>query len=453
MRNKWEYLSSSGKKFTASFESSWKQWMCLSVILLLVFAAIILPANSKEKNRSRPDANFSRFVVVGDSLSAGFQNGSLLDSQQVNGYANLIAKQAGGNLELPLIAPPGIPNVLELVSPGPPPIIITAPGTSAGRENPFVQTLDLAVPGATLHNALATRPGLPIDDFTDLILGLPGLLFPMRISRSQVEWAEAMHPTMMVAWIGNNDALGAVVANNTALLTPVPQFRAEFKELMDRLSATGAQIVVANIPDVTAVPFLTSAEKVAAEVGQPLAIIGPILGIAAGDFVMPGAAPLIFAILSNPSLGPLPDSLVLRAAQVVQIQTAVNAYNEIIGDEAEEHGAGLVDIHQLINRIQRKGVVVDGRKLTTDFLGGLFSLDGIHPTNTGHAIIANNFIHVLNDKFDADLEPVSVEEVAEKDPLVIPKVTDADSAIKHVEAKTVESLRTVMTHQKERCIR
>src|SRR4029077_14095863 len=71
-------------------------------------------------------ADLSRLVVVGDSLSAGYQNGSLLDTQPVPGYANVVAAQAGVPLTLPLIAFPGIPNVFQLVSPGPPPAIVQA---------------------------------------------------------------------------------------------------------------------------------------------------------------------------------------------------------------------------------------------------------------------------------------------------------------------------------------
>ena len=36
-------------------------------------------------------AHFSRFVVAGDSLSAGYQNSQLIESGQVHGYANVIA--------------------------------------------------------------------------------------------------------------------------------------------------------------------------------------------------------------------------------------------------------------------------------------------------------------------------------------------------------------------------
>lgn len=130
-------------------------------------------------------------------------------------------------------------------------------------------------------------------------------------------------------------------------------------------------------------------------------MIGPILGIGPGDFVTPEAFPLIVAILANPLLGPLSNSVVLRAAQIAQIQAAVGIYNATIAAEARAHGAALVDIRAILSRIQTQGFVVNGQRLNTSFLGGLFSLDGIHPTNTGYAIIANEFIESLNTSFAA----------------------------------------------------
>jgi len=412
--------------------------VCLLVAILVSFFS---PSTVRAQK-----ADLSRLVVVGDSLSAGFQNGSLLDSQQVHGYANLVAQQAGANLRLPLIAPPGIPNVLTLVSPGPPPIIVPAPGTSAGRENPFLQTFDLAVPGANLHDALFARPNFPIDDLTDLILGLPGLLAVPPVSLSQVEWAGALQPTTVVVWMGNNDALGAVVNADPSLLTPVAQFQRDYHALMEQLTASGATVVVANIPGVTVVPFLTSAQEVAAEVGLPLSVIGPILGIGPGDFVTPDAFPLIVAILSNPLLGPLPNSVVLRAAQIAQIQEAVGAYNAAIAAEASAHGAALVDIHESLSRIQSDGLVVNGQRLTAGFLGGVFSLDGVHPTNTGYAVVGNEFIKALNRDFAAGVPPVSVALVAQSDPLVLRGVGHPASALGHIDPAMVKSLRQVLGH-------
>jgi len=38
--------------------------------------------------------NFSETIFIGDSLTAGYQSGSLLDTQQVHGWAPLLAQQA-----------------------------------------------------------------------------------------------------------------------------------------------------------------------------------------------------------------------------------------------------------------------------------------------------------------------------------------------------------------------
>src|SRR5690349_19160117 len=115
--------------------------------------AIALLATLSAVGCAQKRAGLSRLVVVGDSLSAGFQNGSLLDVQQPHGYASLVANQAGSTLTLPLIAAPGIPNVLTLASLGPPPVIVRAPGTSTGRDNPLEQPMNLAVPLQNVQDA------------------------------------------------------------------------------------------------------------------------------------------------------------------------------------------------------------------------------------------------------------------------------------------------------------
>lgn len=418
--------------------SPWLAARIAVAALVLVLITAVLPARAQNR------ADLTRLIVVGDSLSAGFQNGSLLDSQQVHGYANLLAQQARTPLPLPLIAPPGIPNVLELISPGPPPVIVPAPGMSPGRDNPLVQPFDLAVPGANVADALNTRPKLPPTDLTDLVLGFPGLL--NGVSRSQVEWAEALRPTTIVVWLGNNDALAAALGVDLTLLTPVPQFEVAYAAVMDRLAATGATVVVANVPDVTLVPALVPAEEVAAEVGLPLSVIGPVLGIGAGDFVLADAFALIQDILAGVTPGPLPANDVLTASGAAQIRTAVDTYNAFIASQAKAKGAALVDIHALFARVAARGLVVNGHQLTFGFLGGVFSLDGIHPTNTGYAVVANEFIKQLDSTFAAGIPPLSVEQVAKTDPLVLPGVGRPPSALRQISPDAMKSMRDIIVH-------
>src|ERR1700758_744684 len=51
-----------------------------------------------QKAQAANAGNFSNTVFLGDSLTAGYQSGSLLDTQQVHGWAPVVAKQAGFNI-------------------------------------------------------------------------------------------------------------------------------------------------------------------------------------------------------------------------------------------------------------------------------------------------------------------------------------------------------------------
>jgi lysophospholipase L1-like esterase len=413
--------------------------LAIGVLLMNWDATLSAPAGIQKRK-----VDLSRLVVVGDSLSAGFQNGSLIESAQVNGYAALLAKQAGVQLPLPLIAAPGVPNVLTLVSPGPPPVIAPAPGVSPGRVDPFLQPFNLAVPGHRVQDALTARPNLPVNSLTDLVLGFPRTFIFGQPPLSQVEQAETLAPTTVIVWLGNNDALGAALAGNLALLTPVANFEAAYAEVLNRMAATGARLVVANVPDVTVVPALTSAEEVAANVGLPLSVIGPVLGIGAGDFVTQAGLGLIPGILANPATGPLPNGAVLTNAEAAAISARIDIFNDIIAEQAAAHDAVLVDINALLDRIDERGYVVGGQRLTTDYLGGLFSLDGVHPTNTGYAIIANEFIHALNTRSAAGIPPVNVKNVQRNDPLILPGIGRPASNLRLKNAAAFKSLRSVI---------
>src|SRR5262245_7134257 len=101
-------------------------------------------------------AGLSRMVVVGDSLCAGFQNFSLLGSQQVHSYAALVAAQAHTPLVLPLVKEPGVPNVLEITKMSPLTIepVDVSPfpynNAMAPRVHPDDSPTNLAVPGVFL---------------------------------------------------------------------------------------------------------------------------------------------------------------------------------------------------------------------------------------------------------------------------------------------------------------
>ncbi len=398
-------------------------------VLLAVFLVVLFrPVDADEK------VDLSRFIVVGDSLAAGFQNYSLLATQQVNGPANLVAQQAGIPLDLPLVPYPGIPNVLTLVSAGPPPIVAPVPDPSPAfpRINPATQATNLAVPGHTLADAIFTRPGVTADPLTNTVLGFPTPFVVPGTPRSQLESAVALSPTFILLWIGNNDALLPAIVGNVALLTPVDTFAFLYHLLSQTLAETQAPMVMVNIPDVTVAPYFTSLEKLSAQVGLPAATVGPLLGMQPGDYLQPGGLPTAFAILGGQIAGPLPAlcplalsgiavsqvPCVLHANEVAVIRTAIQAYNQVIAASAQQHGATLVDLNALVSDLVVGGYKAGNHRITGDFLGGYFSLDGIHPTNTGYAILANEILEQMKRQLHINIPKVNVVRVADEDPLI-----------------------------------
>ena len=116
-------------------------------------------------------------------------------------------------------------------------------------------------------------------------------------------------------------------------------------------------------------------------------------------------------------------------------------YNAAIAYEEAANGATLMDIYSLVNDLAAHGAVVGGQKLTTGFMGGLFSLDGVHPTNTGYAIIAK-FIKTMNRSLQAGISPVSVEQVSKTDPLIFPE-SDRGKRTGHVSVGMADGLRVL----------
>ncbi len=373
--------------------------------------------------------NFSTTVFLGDSLTAGYQSASLLDTQQVHGYAPLLAAQAGFSITLPLIAFPGAPSVLQLQHVGPPPVITTAPGTTTGRDNFALQPTDLAVPGAFVNDVANTVPLLTPtsaqQQINQLVLGYPG--FGLGTAYSQAQQAIAMNPTTIFLWIGNNDALIADLTGTTSSMTSVGSFTSQYQALITLLTTkTNAHLVIANIPDVTLIPYLQPAALILAQyssaTGLPVAVLSAVLGIAAGDFVTPAGLTQIPLILGGAQKGPITDAGVLSAAEVVTVKAQVVAFNQVIAAQATAAGATLVDMNALFNTLATNGLTVGSYSGSAAFLGGFFSLDGIHPTNTGYAVVANKFIDTMNAGIGTKIPDVNLVPIAAVDPLWPPNL-------------------------------
>lgn len=374
--------------------------------------AVLLAAGPALAQPDTGSVDFSRFVALGDSLSQGFTNGGVVQGVQENSIPAIIARQAGvTDFEQPTISPPGIPPLLVIQNLAPP-VIVPRPGAGAPTNLNLPRPYDnLAISGFDVRDVLLTRTGNPLIDVT------------LRGQGTALEQAAFLQPTFAYVWLGSNDVLGAATSGivlEGVTITPPGQFEMDLRAVVGTLAAQGAGIVMANIPDVTAIPFVTTLPAVVADpvTGQPvrdpagnlIPLIGPDgpLNPAVDRVLLSASAELAQGRGIPRALGgsgqPLSNSAVLNGQELATISNRVQTLNGIIADVANDVGAALFDLNSFFRDGAVNGFQVGGIELTTDFLtGGIFSYDGVHPAPVGYAILANEFIRTINESFGADI--------------------------------------------------
>ena len=79
--------------------------------------------------------------------------------------------------------------------------------------------------------------------------------------------------------------------------------------------------------------------------------------------------------------------------------------NAIIESVAAQAGLGLLDTNALLEQLSTTGITSNGFTLRADYVtGGAFSMDGIHLNARGYALLANEFLKVIDDTFDSNFE-------------------------------------------------
>ncbi|XZF12852.1 hypothetical protein ACTHGU_13775 [Chitinophagaceae bacterium MMS25-I14] len=225
---------------------------------------------------SKGTADFTTYVAVGNSLTAGYADGSLYRTGQENSYPSMLATQfklvgGTGDFVQPLLPGesgwPGAKYVLvstgTSVAPIPYPGVRDTAGSSAnvalsaGYNNtgiPGIRAVDYLLPG--YGNPLNGNPYLA------RLISNP--------YQTALSFALTKPATFYSVWVGSNDVLAYATSGGignvgtTALLTPqydipsIANFTFSYDSIVNALSANGAKGILINIPDVTAIPFFTT---------------------------------------------------------------------------------------------------------------------------------------------------------------------------------------------------
>jgi lysophospholipase L1-like esterase len=334
------------------------------------------------------------------------------------------------------------------------------------RLNPASPIADLGIPGATMHEAVAMNapitgaPPGPVGTSCPSYVTIPGdstsgglqsliqdeskLYYPVLgqfgatlTNPTMLNAAVSLKPKIATVWLGANDLLKFIFSHGQSPATDTPtQMAADLTQIITTLQAGGTQVVVGDLPDILGnpgigeppVPQFFPAAKISADL-QALGVPAPAAG-AVQAFVIAkytGATGFLtesgfFGILSelgssSPTITPNLDpngagsgagSLYLDSAFSATVIALNAGYNQAIDATATATGAALAPITLNFRNLAATGLTLaPSVTLTMQFGGGILSYDGLHPSNTGYAVITNVFIGALDAKYGLAIAPLS----------------------------------------------
>ncbi len=392
-------------------------------------------------------ADFTKLVAVGNSLTAGFMDGALYTAGQNSSYPAIIARQAailgGGTFTQPAVnstngcfnaaggCTQGRLVLRNPLSPAPTPTAGDNGAALARYTGPAIN--NWGVPGVTLQTALIPQTGGPaspanpaFNPYYARIGSNPGTSTLIGDAAASL----ANGGSFFTFWLGNNDVLGYATggAANPAILTSQADFQTRFNAALNAMlnAKSDAEGAVANIPNVTSIPFfstvpfnpvpvtstaqrdqlnagyaaynggldqavaaglLSAAERdrrrISFAVGANRVVIldetltalpGPFASLplmrqatAEDRIVLPAASFIGTLVGGNPAAVngvtvPLGDQWVLLPSEQTEIQNAINGFNNTIKAAVDAQAARLV--------------LVDMNKALADVRAGLVSING-----------------------------------------------------------------------------
>ncbi|MEW5741204.1 MAG: SGNH/GDSL hydrolase family protein [Myxococcota bacterium] len=357
-----------------------------------------------------PHRAFARLVAFGASLTMGTQDATIHARTQLHGPAALVAKQAGAYLGLPLLKPGYLPtltpddfdlttctekeDIFSMLARRATDLIPKLKDRDGNivlsrlRVDPALEVTNLAIGGSRVTEVVNHPPSLPAilleHVVWDLDVDAVGLVEPP--AESQLDRVVALRPTLVLSTdlIGNdynNVNLNVDGVPSLDAVTSDEDFTAALRTVLERLDETGAHVFLATGPDATLLP------RYDAKVAE----------LKAKGY-------------SDAEATGWRDGLRAR----------ITHFNEILlAETARYPRVHVVDVAGKVQDVFAHGLPVGGKTLSPAPFSGLLSIDTMHFSDTGYAVLANAFLEEINRALGADLPLVDVEAVHSADPYTV----------------------------------
>ncbi len=453
---------------------------------------------------SSGSADFTTFVTIGDSLTAGYADSALYLEGQNNSYPAILAQQfakVGGSSSFsqPLVSDnlggllAGAGNqitanrlILDVSTTPPTPKPIA--GTPTTDVLSFVLNgntyNNMGVPGAKLFHLGSASYGDPsgIGSYANPYY-VRFATSPAFAGSSMIADAAAQQPSFFIMWAGNNDVLSYATAGGIGVsqvgnadpatygsndITDPGYFGGVYNSLVAAFTSANAAAkgMLVNIPDIGTIPYFTTVPYNAVPLDQATAdalnagFAAYNAGVAAylagnqteaalrtisfsagqnavlildedltdltgfnaalinmrqattDDLLLLTASSKIGTAAPSTKLWgitePLQDGDVLIPSEIQAIEIARVAFNIHIKNAADsDTNLIFFDAAAVMNELSTTGIAFGSGYVDNTYAsGGAFSLDGVHPTARGYAVISNRMIDTINSELGATIPPV-----------------------------------------------
>ena len=347
------------------------------------------------------------YVAMGTSVSMGWMNDGVVGSSQAKSWTKQLADGAGVPFSVPSIDAPGCkPPLLA-------PLILfkRVDGSSGAPDNttcaPNAVGVTLPAHNLAVENATAGE-GLNATPETASSGRGPVTSRVLPSGMTQVTAMRSLRPLFVSVEFGGNELLPAQIGIVAPGLTVVPfeTFRDNYAEIIKNVKATHARAVLVSLrADLRNFPTIRTGPEIAAQRGAFAAynvkvsddcdasdnfifVRGKVLTAIATGVAMagiPGAGPYLLSCADVPGK----VDYILTPTDIQYL----NNLGDQISDEIERHAArnryAVFSLGELYNT-SKDGVPFNLEaflKSATPY-GPKISLDGVHPNEEGHAVLA-----------------------------------------------------------------
>ncbi len=353
------------------------------------------------------DPAFDSVVAVGASFTQGIQSAVPSDHGTLASPGARLSSQLGAWMPLPQLIPGLFPAMsVDDVGPAPDcetPSVVSYLGWSAvealnqmmdpetgefgyqwARVDPDQEVRNLAVGGLRVAEVVNS----PADDdfyrqfLAHIVFDPYGGLYDA-VPYSPLEIADTLEPTVIVsADLYGNDLVTAIVEGNDIdpdEVTSLEDFTVSVTAAVEQMAATGAQVFLTNVPQPSLVP--AAAERRRWLVNQ----------------------------------GWTTEEEVNEA--LAEIDAMAADFNDVFDDVCAQHdNVHVVDLVELVEDLKEDGIEVGDETVHIRRFGGLVSLDGLHFSDTGYAVLANEIIETINAELGTDVPLADLEAIVATDP-------------------------------------